>query len=672
MSIKEYGEAMLQDVLALAEATGCSTLEGFTELVAERLSAAGEFDEPRFAYHRKTGLEVTGWALDEETGVLHAFVSIWTPHAESPTLTVNDTTVAIRRLTAFLERCHKGYVSNLEESDPVWEFADLLSRPISGLTAVRLHVFSNHVARRLTVPKQAPQLLGVPVDYQVWDLERLYRLDTSGLEREPIAVDVEQVLGRPLECLEVNTSEARVLLAIMPGQLLADLYGTFGARLLERNVRSFLQARGAVNRGIRDSLIKDPKRFLAYNNGISATAADVSLIELPGGAKAITEMKDLQIVNGGQTTASLYHAAKRDRADLSQVYVQAKITVVGVELVDQIVPLISRYSNTQNKVTGADFSANHPFHVRVEELSRTIWAPAVDGTQKQTRWFYERARGQYADELNRAGTPARQKQFKIATPPSQKFTKTDLAKFMNTWEQRPQMVSLGAEKNFLDFMSRVDDYRQELDPEWFHRLIAKGILYRAATKIVHRCQSGYYAQNVGYTLSKLYHATQQRIDLDEVWRRQRPSDATLQVIEELSEVVQEVILNPVGRLQHVGEWCKKVECWKVVSELDWQVPPGLEAELLELGRPSARGDGLVEERPTQEQEVALGAIADVEAETWFALANWAKTTGNLQGWQRQIAFGIGRRVGQGALATPKQAVQGVKMLEEARRLGFQA
>jgi hypothetical protein len=397
----------------------------------------------------------------------------------------------------------------------------------------------------------------------------------------------------------------------------------------------------------------------------------VSLIDLPSGGRGITEIKDLQIVNGGQTTASIYHTAKRDHVDLDAVFVQAKITVVGAELIDQIVPLISQYSNTQNKVTGADFSANHPFHVRVEELSRTVWAPAVDGTQKQTRWFYERARGQYADEEARAGTPARQRQFKIASPPSQKFTKTDLAKFVNTWDQRPHVVSLGAEKNFLDFMAKVNEQGATLDADWFHRLIAKGILYRSAAKIVHRQQTGYYAQNVAYTLSKLYHATQHRLDLDLVWRRQRPTDATLEAIGELSEVVQKVILNPVGQFQHIGEWCKKLNCWKVVEELKWEVPDSLRVELVALGGRGGPSELIDDDvGPTEEQIAAMADVCDVAAETWFALANWAKLTGNLHAWQRSIAFGIGRRVSQGAPASPKQAVQGAKMLQEARRLGF--
>ncbi len=156
-----------------------------------------------------------------------------------------------------------------------------------------------------------------------------------------------------------------------------------------------------MNKGIRETILNKPSRFLAYNNGISATAADVSLTDLDDGGIGITEIRDLQIVNGGQTTASLHHAATRDKADLAGIAVQAKLTVVQADVIDDMVPYISKYSNTQNKVTGADFSANHPFHVQLEELSRTVWAPAPDGSQKQTRWFYERARGQYADELAR-------------------------------------------------------------------------------------------------------------------------------------------------------------------------------------------------------------------------------------------------------------------------------
>ena len=204
---------------------------------------------------------------------------------------------------------------------------------------------------RARSPAAAGDLVGgIPVTRHIWDLERLWRLDTSGLEHEPVTVDMVANSVIALPCLPGPANEDhRVYVALVPGSLLAQLYGEYGSRLLERNVRAFLQARGAVNKGIRDTLLKDPGRFLAYNNGISATASSAKLSS-SGGLQEITELTDLQIVNGGQTTASIYHAQARDKADISQVLVQAKITVVDSSRIDSIVPYISLYANTQNKV----------------------------------------------------------------------------------------------------------------------------------------------------------------------------------------------------------------------------------------------------------------------------------------------------------------------------------
>ena len=73
----------------------------------------------------------------------------------------------------------------------------------------------------------------------------------------------------------------------------------------------------------------------------------------------------------------------------------------------------------------------------VEKVTRSLWAPAADGSGQETHWFYERARGQYADALARERTPARQKAFKVIHPLSQKFTKSDLAKFEHSWQSSP-------------------------------------------------------------------------------------------------------------------------------------------------------------------------------------------------------------------------------------------
>jgi hypothetical protein len=516
-------------------------------------------------------------------------------------------------------------------------------------------------------------VLGVPAAVQIWDLERLYRLDTSGLEREPISIQLSDFSSEPLPVLEGPAgSDHRVYLAILPARLLADLYTTYGARLLERNVRSFLQARGAVNKGIRQTILTEPGRFLAYNNGISATAADVSLVEVTRGGQVLAAIKDLQIVNGGQTVASLHHAATRDRADLTGVAVQAKLTVVQPDQIDEMVPYISKYSNTQNKVTGADFSANHPFHVRVEELSRTVWAPASGEAHRQTRWFYERARGQYADETLRAGTVARQKQFKLTSPTTQKFTKTDLAKFLHTWSQLPYIVALGAEKNFREFMLRLEERRIQPDLEWFQRLVACAVMFRTAEKVVQQQRfGGYRAQIVTYTVAKLANVTASRIDLDAVWRRQALSDATISAISALSRPVHEVITTPTGRVKHVGEWAKKLDCWKSIEELRWKLPSDLERELVPLKRGlSAAAPSQLVGDLTEDEKALIATMAAVSGDTWYALSNWAKETDNLQSWQRRIAFSLGRLATSGGTPSIKQAQQGRKLYDEALRLGF--
>jgi hypothetical protein len=677
VNLDAYAKQFQQEVIAAAEASpdGALRADVFTEVAIERLTAAGEINDGTVASYRARGLAVSGWSLDDDGTVLHLLLADYRNEVPPPSLTATAVHQAFRRLTEFLQRSRNGHADQLEESSPVFEIADLIHREFKALEAIRLYLLSDaHMTREVRVDNGHVE--SVQVTHHIWDVERFRRLDTSGVEREEITVDLVERTGQPLPCLQgPQLEDHTVYLLLVPGNLLQSIYSDFGARLLERNVRSFLQARGAVNRGIRDSLATEPERFLAYNNGISATASSVELVELQEGGMGISTIRDLQIVNGGQTTASIHNAAVRDRTDVSGVHVQAKLTVVSSSVIDELVPNISRFSNTQNKVTGADFSANDPFHVRVEELSRSIWAPAPDGGQRQTRWFYERARGQYADEVLRAGTPAKQRQFKISNPSSQKFTKTDLAKFEHSWEQLPHLVSLGAEKNFREYMLRLSQRGPlQLDTAWFERLVAKAILFRSTEKIVSAQQFGGYRANiVAYTIAKLTYVTQHRVDLSEIWKQQLLSDALRDAIAELSHPVHTVIINPSGRVRHVGEWAKKLDCWRAVEEIPWSVPSALQRELISVQQPrqvTAQRAANADTSPEQEA-VVLRACA-IDAETWFGVAHWAKQTSNLQPWQRGLAFSLGRLIANDRTPSLKQATQGLRLLEEAQRLGFRA
>jgi len=668
-----YAENLRQDVIVTAEAEGDEALrsEVFTAKTLELLQEAGEIEEGMACYHRDRGLEVSGYGVDEDE-TLNLFATIYRGETPPGSVTQTEVDTALRRLVRFWERCRESdYHLELEESSDQYDMVQRVRGIARGVDRVRLFLLTDGVSRVEHIAESESG--GVATAPAIWDLRRLHRCETSGQRREPIEIDFVERFGQPVPCLYAQEPGAdyAAYMAIFPAEILGDLYAQYGPRLLELNVRSFLQARGKVNKGIRETLLKEPERFLAYNNGISATASSIELTS-NGGADAIARIADLQIVNGGQTTASIHHAVRRDRADVSRVFVQAKITVVPPERLEQMVPLISRYANSQNRVSEADLSSNDPFHVAVEELSRTVWAPATDGTQRQTRWFYERARGQYADALARESTPARQRAFKQQNPTNQKFAKTDLAKFENTWDQLPHEVSRGAQKSFVLFMQRL---RQrggvKPDPAYFHDLVAKAILFRRAERLVAAQNFGGYRANiVTYSLALLSQKTAQRVDLDRIWREQDIGRGLSEAIVEISHRIHPVLADPPGGA-NVTEYAKREACWTRVRELEVSLPGGLPAELVTLGGgPRRRRTGIDTVQP--EERALIDEVAAVPSDVWFALANWAKETNSLQPWQRSLSFGLGRLAGGERTPSRKQATEGKRILEEADRLGFSA
>jgi hypothetical protein len=672
-SLNTFAGDIHQEVLLQADLLEEESLrpEAFTQIMLDALEESGEIEEGQACYHRDRGIEVSGYGVQEEEGVANLFVTIYRGDVPPATIGKSDIETAFRRLRAFWERTATDYYRSLEESSEAFDMAMRLYEAHEVITQLHLFLLTDGHAR--TEYREAEEIDGLEISFHIWDMRRLHRLVIAGQRREPIEVDLIERFGEPIPCLvaPAGNGEYQAYFAIIPGEVLNDIYAQYGPRLLELNVRSFLQARGKVNQAIRRTILEQPERFLAYNNGISITASEVEIVEMPGGGFGLRQIRNLQIVNGGQTTASLHHAVRRDRADLSAIRVPAKLTVVPEEHLDEIVPLISRYANSQNRISEADFSANDPFHVRIEELSRTIWAPATGGTLRQTRWFYERARGQYADELGRARTPARQRMFKQEHPPAQKFTKTDLAKFENTWDQLPYIVSRGAQKNFTEFTLRLAARRRgEPDAEYFRQLIAKAILFRRTERLVSAQNFGGYRANiVTYSLAYLAHATAHRIDLERIWAEQSLIGAVEDAIVSISHQVFRVLTSPPGGA-NITEWAKRQGCWERVRKLDAKLSAALEGELITMDHRRKRRPVSGIEAPDESEQKLIDEIAKVPAEKWFALSHWAKETGNLQSWQRSIAYSLGQGAKKDRAPTRKQAVQAQVILEEAERLGF--
>ncbi|NKE71339.1 AIPR family protein [Candidatus Manganitrophus noduliformans] len=680
MNIDEFAEEFRQEVLSRCndEESGHFREDKFTEVMIEYLIRADEVDDGEVCYykHNARGEKLNGVNFSSDGECVDLFVSCYhgiVPPKSVPNSEVNDHFRWIRR---FFEASLGGTHRHLEESSPVFSVAQQIHAQREEITRARFFLLTDGIVRKAEV--QSSTVNGIEVRNFLWDLEKLRRFITSRMQREVIEIDFATDFGASVPCLEApgTKGEYRTFLVFFPGTLLAELYGEFGPRLLEKNVRSFLQAKGKINKGIRKTILEEPQNFLAYNNGISATVEKVK-IDLPAkGPPMLRWARDFQIVNGGQTTASIYHAFKRDGADLLNLVIQAKLTVLNdPNKVEIYVPQISRYANSQNKVNAADFSANHPYHVKLEESSRRLWAPSVTGTERQTHWYYERARGSYLDDKSREGTPARMRAFEILNPLRQKFTKTDLAKYENTWSQYPYLVCLGAEKNFIKFTEMfIDRGYPVVDEDYFHHLVAKAILFKTAEKLVGaQGYGGFRANIVTYTLAWLSHHTAQRVDLEKVWKEQKLSESLCEAIVTVSKTANEHIVNPPPQRRNPGEWSKRQDCWETFRSTAIIIPFGLEHELVDTGRPDYR-HGLKDRDDasgyTSETQKEISLVKQVPAETWLKMSRWAKETDNLAPWQRGLAFSLGKVVGSGNSPTPKQAHQGLKILEESQRRGF--
>jgi hypothetical protein len=666
-----YAEDLRQEVLSGAHVEGSEQMRDdvFAEMMIDVLIEAGEVENANVAHFGRrgaggrAGVEIRGYGIDD-ADTLNLFVTRYSASVPPDSLTRTDAATAFRRLRAFWELCRDEPLhEQLDPSSPAYDMAEAVHRVAPEIRRVRMFLITD--ARSAADQLDVSESDGVEYRASVWDIVRLHRLESAGRDREPIEIDFVKRFGRPLPCLGADDDQGdyRAMLAIVPAPWLADIYEEHGARLLELNVRSFLQASGKVNRGIRDTLRDEPERFLAYNNGISATAGDVSLVTLPGGAKAIASIRDLQIVNGGQTTASV-HRAMLNKIDLADAAVQAKITVAAPGQLTEIVPLISRYANSQNKVSEADLSANEPYHVEIEQLSRSVWTPVVDGSTRQTHWFYERARGQYRDAVFRAGTPPRQREFRLQNPPDRRFSKTDLAKFEQTWDQCPHEVSRGAQKNFTLFMGNLARRNLTPDRDYFQALVAKAILWKVTERLATAQKLGGYRANlVAYAIAKLSHATSQRLDLTAIWERQSLSPATEEALVELIHGAWDVIVGEAPTGTNITEWAKREDCWRLMRSRAWTPPSALDADLRRAGAPSEAAD-------PAGGDAATAAVVGVGADGWYALEKWAKQTASLPAWQRTVAHDIGTRLAGGRATTPRQTQMAQQILLEASRLGY--
>lgn len=625
MKVEEYRAVLHEDVSIAANANMSNPEDEFLRMVTDILMAGEEFDDFVGCYYegvsRGSGhgaIRIDGYAMDEVDKSCCLFIADYRGPYESDSFDKKRSDALFDSLKRFIkDSIRYEFYQEMEESTEAFEFARDLYYKNEEISKFRLYILTDAYNNQRSKNIKDEEIAGKTVELNIWDINRIFDVVSSTTQKESVEINLSDfdTIGIPCvkgtECTNAKSDiEVPVAydgeeqpankmylitytsyLTAVPGNILCDLYLEYGSRLLEGNVRSFLSVRGKVNKSIQNTIKNCPEMFFAYNNGIAATATEVDTEQTPEGL-VITRIKDLQIVNGGQTTASIANAVltarKNEFIDLEKIKVPMKISVLDHDMSEKIIPKISEYSNSQNKVDASDFFSNHPFHIRMEDFSRKTPAPAVNGNQYQQYWYYERTRGQYNQGKMKL-TPAQEKQYKLRYPEKQVIKMVELAKYMEIYEGAPDKVSKGKQAIVKEFAEEIKAQWNKSDEKYnvayFKRVVAIAIMFNKADQIIRTSdayktggRNSYKANVVAYTLSIIFeyirkHYKEASVDFTRIWNAQDVYPELEEQITVLWPEVYDFITDDDRPTQNVTEWCKRKECWERAKKEQWTILP---------------------------------------------------------------------------------------------------
>lgn len=624
---QEYKQEFLDSLRADSAINGSDTQDEFLSCTLGMMEDFDEVQSPQkvgFGDKRCSGqhvMRIDAYAFDETDHSLELFINDFQDTYETENLTGSKVDELYWRMYYFLDEVCNGKIANyFDDSDDALKIAALIKRRMNAIgddpeqiLKIRMFILTNKelstdiLNRNLLETKirktkgsktvkstkkiKKADFNGKPLEINIWNLERFYEKEKS-FSSDPIVIDFRNDYSCDgIPCIKGNIGENlgyEAYIAIIPGKLLSEIYIEHGSKVLEGNVRAFLGTSGSksVNSGIRRTINTEPDKFFTYNNGIATTAADVETEEKDG-QLYITKIVDLQIINGGQTTASLAEAVlKKTNPELNGIFVPMKLTVIddretenedGVRFYDQMVQNIAKYANSQNKVTAADLFSNDPFHIWMEKMSKKIFAPAIHYSVP-TGWYYERSRKRYEQEQFKLKSETDRKRFRAKYPKDQLITKEQLGMYLTTIKEQPNIVAKG--KNFVikEFNTIISqDYKTNkgcFNEFYFKKCICAAIIYRTVDNYLesHKDSAkrptgfwykagGYKLDIVPYSIAKIIHSIPAgyTIDWNYIWNRQDLSPAFMHEIEIVTKMTNDFICDSHGVI--VTEYCKRPETW---------------------------------------------------------------------------------------------------------------
>ncbi len=642
MDLEEYRKDLLEDVRVSAESEINNMSSEFVKHVVDILINAEEFEDFTEGYFEGIGernrkMVMDGYYFDPYDKSCVVLISDFSNLDEATNLTTTEINKLYDNMRHLVEASINGYITSkgFEESSSGYGFAKELLNNINEIVKFRFYIITDKKLSERVKNIKKEDISSKTVELNVWDIKRMYDIYSSSLGKESIEIDFSEMKNGGIPCVNaVSNKEYSAYLAVIPGDVLSKMYIDYGSRLLEGNVRSFLSIKGKVNKGIRNTILNEEEMFFAYNNGIAATATEIKT-ELTNDGLKIVQIKDLQIINGGQTTASIANAVLQDKKDVSNIFVPMKLSVVDHEKATEIIPIISRCANSQNKVDEADFFSNHPYHIRMEEYSRKVYAPAVNGNQYQTIWFYERARGQYTQEQMKLTTSERKK-YQLRNPKNQVIKKVDLAKYINTYEGYPQIVSKGAQYSMRFFAGKIDELweksNEKFNEVYYRNVISLAILFKETEKLVtnqewYKEKKAYRANIVTYAISILSNIIKNQykeksINLKLIWNKQKLYKELEQQLLITTRQVYEFITRDDRTTDNVTEWCKKETCWERAKKEKWTINKEFIDSLANLEEEKEEyEDGIRERKMINDLNLEM-EVVKLGSEYWKNVLRW--------------------------------------------------
>ena len=237
-------------------------------------------------------------------------------------------------------------------------------------------------------------------------------------------------------------------------------------------------------------------------------------------------------------------------------------------------------------------------------------------------------------------TRSERTRYQLKNPKTQLLRKVDVAKFINSYEQKPHIVSRGAQFNMRNFAESIDrqwkasDQGADFSEYYWKKLISLAILFKTTERIVSAQQwyqeiKAYRANIVTYSVAVIMNQIEKKhkgktLDFLRIWNTQSiPAELESQLIKTTKEVFDFITRDDRTTL-NVTEWAKKEECWKRAEEFNFTLLDTFTDTLISTGDEQVEKEIAHKEQKVSNQISAEIELINLGADYWKKVLDFGR------------------------------------------------